>query len=203
MEVEIKKSRWEAFKSFVKKNIYYILIGLAVITLAVVLAITTTVGGKQNTEVVPPGPDEPTNTDTIEIVAPLENIELLKDYSGTDLMYNATLKQWEAHKAIDFKAEDGTNVLAIADGTVDQVYKNYTYGTVIVISHTDGLKSVYSSLNEETNVKAGDTVTAGAVIGTVGKTANNEFVDQAHLRFELYKDNILVDPNEYISLSDK
>ena len=202
MEVEIKKTKWEAFKSFVKKNIYYIIIGLAIVTIAVVLAVTTATGGKQNA-VTPNNPDTPVDADPVKIVAPLEKVELLKDYSGTELMYNSTLKQWEAHKAIDFKATEGANVLAITDGTVEQVYKNYTYGTVIVISHADGLKSVYSSLNEEAKVKVGDTVKAGDVIATVGRTANNEFVNEAHLRFELYKNNKLVDPNEYITLSDK
>ncbi len=202
MEVEIKKTKWETFKSFAKKNIYYITIGFAIVAIAVVLAVTTVTGGKQNA-VTPVAPDVPVDAETIKIVAPLEKVELLKDYSGTELMYNSTLKQWEAHKAIDFKATEGANVLAVTDGTVEQMYKNYTYGTIIVISHADGLKSVYSSLNEEAKVKVGDTVKAGDVIATVGKTANNEFVNEAHLRFELYKDNKLVDPNEYITLSDK
>lgn len=202
MDVEIKKSKWEKFKSFIKKNLYYILVGVAIVVLAVVLAVTSATGSKQ-VEVIPPGPTEPSNTNPVQVVAPLENVDILKDYSATDLMYNATLKQWEAHKAIDFKASEGTNVLAVTDGTVQQVYKNYTYGTVVVINHADGFKSVYSSLSEDTKVKAGDVVTTGTIIGSVGKTANNEFVDQAHLRFELYKDNKLVDPNEYISFSEK
>ena len=205
MEVEIKKSKWEIVKSFIKKNLYYILIATAIVVLAVVLATTAKEPVEEggNVNVNPPVQDAPVSGDALTFVAPVESVNVLKDYSGTELMYNATLKQWEAHKAIDFSATAGTNVLAIADGTVEQVYTNYTYGTVVVISHTDGLKSVYSSLNEDVKVSAGDTVSMGDVIATVGNSANNEFVGEAHLRFELYKNNVLVDPNEFIALSEK
>ena len=118
-------------------------------------------------------------------------------------MYNATLKRWEAHKALDLSATDGANVMAVADGRVTQVYTNYLEGTVVVIEHANNMKSLYSSLNQDVSVKVGDNVKLGDVIGKVGNTANGEHSDGAHLHFEFFRDGVKVNPNEYISFSDK
>jgi len=134
---------------------------------------------------------------------PVANATILKGYSDTELQYNQTLNQWEAHKAIDFVAPSGTNVLAVYDGTVANVYSNYMEGNVIVIDHGNNLKTVYKSLDAETIVEIGATVKKGDPIGTVGNTAMNEVDDGAHVHFEVWKDNQKVNPSAYLTSGDK
>ncbi len=135
-------------------------------------------------------------------VVPLKDATIVKDYSAKELQYNESLKQWEIHKAIDFLAGNSMEVLAFTDGTVSNVYSNYLEGTVIEIAHSNGLVSVYKSL-ESANVKVGDKVSAGQVIGTLGNTMAQEQNQGVHLHFELLKDGKKINPNDYLDLGSK
>ena len=150
--------------------------------------------------------DEMVNTSsptTITFVMPIENGEIIKDYSATSLKYNATLKQWEAHKAVDIKGADDANVLACYDGTVVSVKTSYLTGTVVTIKHNNSLQTVYGSLDENVLVKEGDKVAKGQVIGKVSSSAKNESADGNHLHFEVLQDNKKVDPNLFLITSEK
>ena len=133
----------------------------------------------------------------------MKNATISKDYSGSELQYNDTLKQWEIHKAIDFKAGDDLDVFAVSNGTVSNVYTNYLEGTVIEITHNNGLTSVYKSLASDVNVKVGDKVSAGQTIGKAGETMAQELNTGAHLHFEMLSNGVKVDPNNYIDLGNK
>lgn len=187
------------FVNFVKSNLYYILVVVVLLAVAVTVAVVSNSNKPEKVE----GPTVPVDTPVITYNIPLQTFTVLKEYSDTDLMYNATLKRWEAHKAIDLSAEEGSNVMAVADGTVSQVYTNYLEGTVIVIEHADNMKSLYSSLDSNTKVKVGDEVKSGDVIGQVGNSANGEHTDGAHLHFEFYRDGVKVNPNDYIAFTEK
>ena len=139
---------------------------------------------------------------TPSYVVPIKDATIIKDYSATELQYNESLKQWEIHKAIDFQAGNSLNVLAFTDGTVNNVYNNYLEGTVIEISHKNGLVSVYKSL-ETANVKIGDKVSAGQVIGVLGNNMAQEQSEGKHLHFELLKDNKKINPHDYLDLGSK
>ena len=136
-------------------------------------------------------------------VLPMRDATVAKDYSGTELQYNNTLKQWEIHKAIDFLAGENLNVYAVTDGTVSNVYTNYLEGTVVEISHSNGLVSIYKSLASETNVNIGEKVTTGQVIGTASNSMAQELSVGAHLHFELQQNGVKIDPNNYLDLGVK
>jgi len=72
---------------------------------------------------------------------------------------------------------------------------------VVVIKHTDSLKSVYKSLGDVC-VKEGDKVKKGEEIGTMG-TSTSEQAEGVHLHFEVLKDGKMVDPNDYLATSGK
>lgn len=135
-------------------------------------------------------------------VVPMKNATIIKDFSAKELQYNESLKQWEIHKAIDFQAGENANVFAFTDGTVSNVYSNYLEGTVVEISHENGLVSVYKSLTSA-NVKVGDKVSAGQTIGVAGNTMAQEQSQGNHLHFELVKNGKKINPNEYLDLSGK
>ena len=136
-------------------------------------------------------------------MVPMKDATISKDYSGTELQYNETLKQWEIHKAIDFKAGEDLQVYSIANGIVSNVYTNYLEGTVIEITHSNGIVSIYKSLSDEIAIKVGDKVSAGSVIGKVGETMAQESKTGAHLHFEMTKNGVKVNPNNYLDLGIK
>ena len=121
--------------------------------------------------------------------------EVLAQYSS-ELLFNEALGDYRAHNGIDIAADEGCSISAAADGTVDDIYSN-AFGDGITISHSDGIITKYMCLGGVENLKAGDTVKAGDVIGTVGKS-KGENVTEPHLHFEVFKDGIPVNPMEYL-----
>lgn len=193
----------KTFLQVMKKYGYLIAIGVVVLTLALVLALTTNRTSAAEDNVNTNEPVSEVNNEPVVFTSPLKNLVVLKDYSSTKLMYNKTLKQWEAHKAIDFEATDGEDVYAVYNGTVTAIDEDYLSGTVITIDHGDGIVTRYGSLATSTAVKVGDKVTTGQKIGTASNTAKNSSKDGAHLRFEVLKDGVKVDPNDYITVTNK
>lgn len=190
-------------KSIQKKNstwnyVYALIVAMLVIACAVTIALVTA----NNTSRAEIGGETVPVANTTFVV-PIKNATIAKDYSASELQYNATLKQWEIHKAIDFIAGEDLNVYAVSDGTVSNVYTNYLEGTVVEISHKDGLVSVYKSLNKDVNVSVGDKVGAGDVIGKVAESMAQELNTGAHLHFEMVKNGNKVNPNDYLDLGNK
>ena len=79
-------------------------------------------------------------------------------------------------------AAAGTDILAIADGTViESGFKENDLGNYILLGHKDGSYSVYGHMQSPSPYKKGDTVKCGTKIGKVGMTGNSKGV---HLHFE-------------------
>lgn len=193
------KANSQQKKKIAMNYVYAVLIGILVIACAVTIALVSTNNYNSKAKIGEDGID----VSTASFVVPMQNASIVKDYSGSELQYNDTLRQWEIHKAIDFLASDDLNVYAVADGTVSNVYTNYLEGTVIEISHSDGIVSVYKSLNSEVSVAVGDSVSAGQIIGQVADSMAQESNTGAHLHFEMTVNGVKVDPNDYLSLGDK
>jgi murein DD-endopeptidase MepM/ murein hydrolase activator NlpD len=102
------------------------------------------------------------------------------------------------HKGIDLAADIGTPVLACRAGRVHTAVQPRGMGNYVVISHSDGLSSLYGHLSR-IDVADGVFVRQGQVIGCVGKTGNAGHPGmQAHLHFEVKKDEVYHDPLEYL-----
>jgi murein DD-endopeptidase MepM/ murein hydrolase activator NlpD len=90
------------------------------------------------------------------------------------------------HAGTDYAADDGTPILAIADGIVSWAGPYGLYGQLIVIEHTvDGQRvaSAYAHMWESgVHVSMGERVTAGQHIGDVGASGKSQ---GAHLHFEI------------------
>lgn len=194
------KSQSKHKRNNLMSYIYAAIIALLVIACAVTIAVVNAKNTNSNANV---GTEENVQVSTTTFIVPMKNATITKDYSASELQYNETLKQWEIHKAIDFMATDDLNVYAVADGSVSNVYTNYLEGTVIEISHKDGLASVYKSLNKDVNVSIGDKVSAGTIIGKVTESMASELKTGAHLHFEMLKNGKKVNPNNYIDLGNK
>lgn len=76
---------------------------------------------------------------------------------------------YSGHYAIDISASTGQSVYAADNGVVVSASYNAAYGNVILINHKNGYYTRYAHLNSM-NVKAGDIVEAGQLIGGAGNT---------------------------------
>ncbi len=102
------------------------------------------------------------------------------------------------HDAIDIAAEQGTPVVAAADGIVFVARDGGQFGySYLLIGHQGGFATLYGHLSAFT-VAAGDQVTAGQVVGLSGGTPGTygagSMTTGPHLHFELIQDGAHIDP---------
>ena len=97
--------------------------------------------------------------------------------------YRKAGKRWSKgyHSGCDFAVKSGTEVLAVADGTVANANWGKSYGTQIVEDLGDGTFFIYAHLSKSL-VKPGDKISKGQVIGKSGNTGNSS---GPHLHVEL------------------
>jgi len=98
------------------------------------------------------------------------------------------------HDGIDIAAPEGTPVRAALDGTVAYVGSLRGYGKVVILSHDDGLTTVYAH-NSKNLVNPGARVHRGTVIASVGQTGRTT---GPNLHFEVRKDNQARDPMVFL-----
>ena len=153
----------------------------------------------KETQATVPAQTQPAATEKkpLKTVAPLEG-EPVAPYSMECLSYNETTRDWRVHAGMDLAAEAGAQVKAAADGEVYTVYNDEEMGTTVVIRHEGGYTTHYASLAQEVSVAAGDKVTLGQTIGTVGSTALMESALGDHVCFRVTLDGETVDPAEFL-----
>lgn len=116
-----------------------------------------------------------------------------KDYSGDNVVYSNTMRDWRVHTGIDFGDNRGQSVLSIADGTVTDVREDALWGTVLTIDHGDGLIARYCGLEKGSTPQPDDVVERGVVIGKLGEIPI-ESQDGPHLHLELSREGKPIDP---------
>ena len=132
------------------------------------------------------------------IVAPLEG-EVVSAFSVDALVYNPTLEDWRIHDGVDIAAEEGSSVLAAGSGTVIAVEDDPLMGITVTLSHEDGTHTTYSNLQTEVPVHPGDVVSAGQIIGAVGRTAAAEADQPPHLHFSVTRNGDVIDPDVFLA----
>lgn len=183
------------FITFIKRFGLYILGGFVILAIIISAIVAGVMANKNN-------PSTEVTTEPISFSLPMNDASIIKDFSDTNLQFNETLNKYEAHLSVDLTSEDPT-VMAIADGTVTDVSYKYLTGYTVTITHSDGFVSVYSSLDENVDVKEGDSVKKGTKIGSISTSAAGEASYGDHLDLTIYLNNEEVDPNNYLSLQEK
>ena len=104
--------------------------------------------------------------------------------------------KYRMHHGIDLAGTWQENVTVSADGTV--VFAGYhgSFGKVIRINHNYGIMTTYGHL-AKINVKRGDIVSEGQVIGKMGRTGK---VKGAHLHYEISVNGKSQNPAKYIKI---
>lgn len=119
---------------------------------------------------------------------------IIKKYSGENPVYSETFKDWRVHNGIDYKAEKGSEVPCVADGTVKNIYSDELMGCSVEIEDKEGYTYIYSGLENNLNVKLNDAVKKGYIIGTVG-TIPSEIADKSHIHISVTKGGKYIDPS--------
>jgi len=127
---------------------------------------------------------------TSAFVSPLKNIYITDEYGYS----RNTVGNIITHKGTDYRAAPGTQVYAMNSGIVRISRLLTVYGNTIVIDHGNGLSTLYMHLST-LNVKEGDTVTVGQLIGLSGMTG---YAEAAHLHISVKVNGISIDPVKFL-----
>lgn len=127
-----------------------------------------------------------------EMIWPVSG-KIVMDYSMETAVYDKTLDQYRTNDSLCISANPGDNVLAAADGVVEQILKTNEDGNKVVINHGNGWLSTYSQL-DNVAVAQGQTVHQGDIIANIGQPTNYGVELGTHLKFTVSKDNEAMDP---------
>ncbi len=100
------------------------------------------------------------------------------------------------HQGVDLAAPANTPVYATRSGIVTTTTYSNAAGYYVTINHGDGFSSIYMHLNNYV-VSAGQAVSAGQLIGYVGRTG---IATGYHLHFGIAYNGAYVNPCAYVSL---
>jgi murein DD-endopeptidase MepM/ murein hydrolase activator NlpD len=129
--------------------------------------------------------------EALPAIQPVKNEDLKRMASGFGYRNDPFTKVRKMHKGMDFTAPTGTPVFATGDGVVARADNTASgFGNHVVIEHGFGYESLYAHLSRY-NVRAGQHVNRGDVIGFVGSTGRSE---GPHCHYEVHKDGNVVNP---------
>ena len=199
-----------------KKNTRIFYLTLAVVLAIVTILIIASIAARQSAS--DPTLDSSSTTDTESQTGPtISETDVLPefsvpvdglisfDFSDSVPVFSPTMNDWRTHTGVDIVAELGSEVMAVADGTVTNVWEDPFMGTCISIAHSGNAVSIYKNLEKEVGdgIIIGCAVKAGDVIGTVGETAMNEIAQEPHLHYEMTIKDKSVDPKDHIKFPTK
>jgi len=94
------------------------------------------------------------------------------------------------HTGIDIAAPVGTPIKATLDGRIATTGYSAVYGNYVIITHDGGYQSLYAHMHR-IQVKRGQRVTQGGILGLVGNTG---YSTGPHLHFSVYRNGKMVNP---------
>jgi len=110
--------------------------------------------------------------------------------SGFGVRRHPVFGDMRQHNGIDIHSSHGTSVVAADGGTVITSSYNSSYGNYIVISHGNGITTLYAHLSTR-SVSTGTNVSKGQLVGLVGSTGIST---GPHLHFEVTVNGSRVNP---------
>lgn len=119
--------------------------------------------------------------------------EILLNYSTDANVYYKTLGQYRTNPAIVISCRTGTDVLSAAAGTVTSIKKEDITGTTVTVDIGNNYTLTYGQL-DHLNIKEGDHLKEGEVIGTVAEPTNYYVVEGSNLYFAVQKKNKSINP---------
>jgi len=127
----------------------------------------------------------------IPAIQPIRKEDLTRMASGYGWRTDPFTKARKMHKGMDFTAPTGTPIYASGSGKAVRVDNRASgFGNHIEIKHGYGYKTIYAHLSKY-NIKAGQKVKRGDLIGFVGNTGRSS---GPHLHYEVHKNGKAINP---------
>jgi murein DD-endopeptidase MepM/ murein hydrolase activator NlpD len=114
--------------------------------------------------------------------------------SGMGMRLHPIFQTLQVHHGVDYAAPSGTPAYTVGDGVVDFAGVQGGYGNVVIVRHANNHSTVYAHLSR-IQVRKGQSVTQGQVIGAVGSTG---WSTGPHLHFEFRVNGVYTDPQRII-----
>lgn len=128
---------------------------------------------------------------SIPAIMPVANEDLTRVASGFGMRLHPILRIRKMHTGMDFTATTGTEIYSTGDGVVEKVEtKIGGYGKNVIINHGYGYKTLYAHMSRF-NVKKGDKVKRGDILGYVGNTGRST---GPHLHYEVIYNGNKINP---------
>ncbi len=124
-----------------------------------------------------------------KIIYPVKSIVVINDFGKNVHPVYGTMSY---NNGIDFLVAKGSDVKAVASGTVEYIWDVPLYGKMIVIDHGDYYKTMYG-LVEKIIVTQGQNIYAGQIIAQ-----SSENIEGQGMHFEIRENGIPVNPNDWI-----
>ena len=127
-------------------------------------------------------------------IMPVSNKDLKRTASGWGWRIHPIYKTRRFHWGMDFSAPEGTPIYATGDGVIKRISSSKIgFGKMIEIKHGFGYETLYGHLSKF-NVKKGQKVKRGDIIGYVGNTGTST---APHLHYEVHIRGKKVNPQHY------
>lgn len=121
---------------------------------------------------------------------------------GYGWQLNPVLGRVVFHSGLDLTATVGTPVLSVGAGKIAFAGEREGYGKLVVVNHSSGKQTRYAHL-DQIEVKVGQSVNLGDILGTVGTTGQPDS-HEPHLHFEIRYNSdlgwVAEDPNPYFKV---
>ena len=146
-------------------------------------------------------PDDKPTSGNGKYAMPIANATVTTSY---EFAYDATLDRYCVHQGMDFEAAAGTEVCAVLDGTVLEIVTDHILGeNYVKIQHANNTVTTYKYIVANENLKVGNSVKKGEVIGTVAEANGMEMKQGEHLHFEISVNGKSADPSSYLEITEK
>ncbi len=164
---------------------------------------------QEKTDPVPQTPDDSEQTDeaSADVQEPLTPVysrpvsgEMLKAFSGDELVKSETMNDWRTHNGADYAAAIGDPVYAVYSGEVTRAEEDPMLGFVVELKLDTGYHVLYANLAGSQDVQVGQRISQGEQIGTVGNTALIESAELPHLHFEARSGDKRIDPESLFAV---
>lgn len=128
---------------------------------------------------------------SIPAIQPISNKNLTRFASGFGYRIHPIYKTRKMHYGVDFTSPTGTDIYCTGNGVVSKVSRSRRgFGNHVIVDHGFGYETVYGHMSE-INVKLGQKVNRGDILGKVGNTGTST---APHLHYEVHKNGNRINP---------
>lgn len=125
--------------------------------------------------------------------------EVSHPFSNGELVKSETLGVWKTHDGCDILCPLGTQVCSMSSGVVKEIKEDPLWGVCVVVEQENGLEVHYCGLAKELDIKTGQTVQEGGIIGKTSDTCQAEILQEPHLHLGVKQGGKWIDPMSVIT----